>query len=206
MLSYLRTCMTLDPPKYLLDSAMCYAKLKIIMQNTSTETCLNKLCKTRNVRAVYKKLRLTFLGMGFNQHHAGQLEEELRALKYKGEYKHSNFQMYTSQHEKIYQQMQSLKTDSYAGINFGIRVRYFLGGIEEPSLETALQICKSQDSYSVDFQACISYLTTMVQKTLTARQVNVAATATKADSIKLKKRDSTYWCNWRKYLPTISWK
>ncbi len=28
----------LQSPKYLLDSAMCYAKLKIIMQNTPAET------------------------------------------------------------------------------------------------------------------------------------------------------------------------
>ncbi len=87
--------------------------------------------------------------------------------------------------------MQNLKTKGYAGIEFGTFVRYFLGGIEEPSLKTAVQICESQDHYSVDFQACTSYLTAMVQKSLATEQVNVAATATEVDGVKLKNRDGT---------------
>ncbi len=38
-------------PKYLLDSATCYAELKTIMQNTSTETCINKFSKTCETQA-----------------------------------------------------------------------------------------------------------------------------------------------------------
>ncbi len=72
----------LRSPEYLLDSAMCYAELKIITQNTPAETCINKFCKTRDVLAVCKKFRLTFLGPGFTQHCTGQLEEELCSLKY----------------------------------------------------------------------------------------------------------------------------
>ncbi len=165
---------------------MCYTKLKIIMQDTSAETCTDKFCKTCNFCAVYKKLRLMCLGPGFTQHHAGQLKDELRSLKYKGEYKNNNFQTCIAQHERIYQQMQNLKTEGHAGINFGTSLRYFLGGIEEPSLKTAIQICESQDHISIDFQACASYLTTMVQKNPAAKQVNVAATATKVDGVKIK--------------------
>ncbi len=80
--------------EYLLDSAMCYAELKIITQNTPAETCINEFRKTRNFCAAYLKLKLTFLGPGFTQRLAGQLEEELRALTYKGEYKSTNFQTY----------------------------------------------------------------------------------------------------------------
>ena len=177
--------------EYLLDSAMCYAELKIITQNTPAETCINEFRKTRDFRAAYLKLKLTFLGPGFTQRRAGQLEEELRTLKYKGEYKGNNFQTYIARHEKIYQQMQNLKAEGYAGIYFGTRVRYFLGGIEEPSLKTAVQICESQDHYSVDFQACASYLTTMVQKTPAAKRVTVAATASEVEGVKLKNRDGT---------------
>ena len=159
----------LRSPEYLLDSAMCYAELKLITQNTPAGTCINEFRKTRDFRAAYLKLKLTFLGPGFTQQRAGHLKEELQSLKYKGEFKTSNFQTYIAKHEKIYQQMQNLKDDGYAGIDFGTRVRYFLGGIEEPSLKTAVQICESQDHYSVDFQACASYLTTMVQKTPVAK-------------------------------------
>ncbi len=34
--------------KYLLDSFMCYTKLKVIVQHTPAETCINDFCKTRN--------------------------------------------------------------------------------------------------------------------------------------------------------------
>ncbi len=33
-------------PTYLLDSSMCYAELKLIVQNTPAKTCINKFCKT----------------------------------------------------------------------------------------------------------------------------------------------------------------
>ena len=181
----------LRSPEYLLDSAMCYAELKIITQNTPAETCINEFCKTRDFHAAYLKLKLTFLGPGFTQQRAGQLEDELRSLKYKGEYESNNFQTYIARHEKIFQQMQNLTADGYAGIDPGTRVRYFLGGIGEPSLKTAVQICKSQDQYSVDFQACASYLTTMVQTTPAVKRVTVAATATEVDGVKLRNRDGT---------------
>jgi len=109
----------LQSPEYLLDSAMCYAELKIITQNTPAETCINEFRKTCYFRAAYLKLKLTFLGPGFTQQRARQLEDELRTLKYKGEYKSNYFQLYIAQHEKIYQQMENLKADGYAGINFG---------------------------------------------------------------------------------------
>ncbi len=44
---------------------MIYAELKIITQDTSAETCIDKFWKTRDIRAAYWKLRLTFLGSGF---------------------------------------------------------------------------------------------------------------------------------------------
>ncbi len=67
----------LRSPKYLLNSAKYHAELKIIMQNTSAETCINEFCKTCNFFFAYKKLRLTSLGQGFTQCHAGQLNDGL---------------------------------------------------------------------------------------------------------------------------------
>ncbi len=87
--------------------------------------------------------------------------------------------------------MENLTNDGYAGIDPGTHVHYFLGGIEEPSLKTAVQICKSQDQYSISFQNCASYLTTRVQWTLAKRQVNVAAAATKVAGVKLTNKDGT---------------
>ncbi len=93
-----------------------------------------------------------------------------------------------------YQQMENLKNDSYAVINPGTCVPYFLGGIDIPSLKTAVQICESQDNYSVIFQNCSLYLITMGQWTLAAKQVNVASTPTKVDGIMLKTKDGTDQC------------
>ncbi len=76
--------------------------------------------------------------------------------------------MYVAHHENSFQQMQNLKNDCYAGIYLVTCVRYFLGGIDKPLFKTAVQICKSQDQYSVSFQNCALYLTTMIQQTLAA--------------------------------------
>ncbi len=65
----------------------------------------------------------------------------------------------------IYLQMQNLKNNGYSGIDTGTRVHYFLGGVDEPSLKSAVQIWESQDCFSVSVQSCLSYLMTMVQRT-----------------------------------------
>ncbi len=148
---------------------MCYAELKLIVEKTLAEICINEFCKTRDVYAAFKKLQTMFLGPGFSQRCTGQLEEDFHNLKYKGKYKQSNFQSYVACHEKIYQQMQNLKNDGYAGINPGTCEHYFLEGIDEPSLKTAVQMCESQDLYSTDIQACASYLAAMVQQTPAAK-------------------------------------
>ncbi len=51
-------------PKYVLDLAMCYAKLKIIVEKTPAMTCINKFCKTREVCTAFKKHRILFLDWG----------------------------------------------------------------------------------------------------------------------------------------------
>ncbi len=45
----------------------------------------------------------------------------------KGKYKQNIFRTYVDKHKKIYQQMQNLKNNGYAGINPGTCVQYFLG-------------------------------------------------------------------------------
>ncbi len=115
-------------PKFIIDSAMSYADLRIIVEKTPAEIFIKKFHKTGNICTAFNKLQLTFLGPGFTQHHAGQLEEEIRSLKYKGEFKYNNFQMYVAGHKKIFQQLQNLNNDGYAGISPCTYVHYFLGG------------------------------------------------------------------------------
>ncbi len=91
--------------EYVVDSAMCYVELKLIVKKTPAKTCINKFCKTHDVHEAFTKLQTIFLGQGFTQRQAGQLEEELHALKYRGEHMHNNFQMYIACHKKIYQQI-----------------------------------------------------------------------------------------------------
>ncbi len=95
---------------------------------------------------------------------------------------------------KIYQQIENIKNDCYAGIDPGTCMCFFLQGIDNPSLITAVQIFESQDHYSISFQNCALYLTTMVQRTLATKQANVTATATEVDGIKLKNKNGTDWC------------
>ncbi len=70
-------------PEFLLDLAMCYAKLKFIVYHTPAKTCINKFHKTHNVHTVFRHLQFTFHGPGFTQRHAGQLKDKLLSLKYK---------------------------------------------------------------------------------------------------------------------------
>ncbi len=67
-------------PEYAVDSAMCCTKLKPFVEKTPAETCINKFCKTCNVCVAFKKLQTTFLGPGFTQLLAGQLEDKLAPL------------------------------------------------------------------------------------------------------------------------------
>ncbi len=39
----------LRTPKYAIDSAMCYVKLKLIVEKTPAETCIDEFCKTCDV-------------------------------------------------------------------------------------------------------------------------------------------------------------
>ncbi len=96
--------------------------------------------------------------------------------------------MYIADCKKIFQQIENLKTDGYAGINIGTRACNFLG-VEESSLKTAIQIYKSKASYSIDFHAFTYYLTSMVQKTPVAKKMHIAITATEVDGLKLENWD-----------------
>ncbi len=50
-------------PKHVLDLAMCYGELKIIVDKTPAKTCINRFCKTHNICPTYRKLQYTFLGL-----------------------------------------------------------------------------------------------------------------------------------------------
>ncbi len=150
--------------------------------------------KTCDVHTTFKKFQYTYLGLCFTQCCTGQLEEELFSLKYKGGFKTNNFQMYVAHLKKIFQQMENLKTVGYAGIDAGTNICYFLRGIDKPFLKTPVQICKSQDFYSVDFHACTSYLTKMVQKSLAEKQVHIVVTESEIEGVKLKNRNVTDQC------------
>ncbi len=102
--------------------------------------------------------------------------------------------MYIACHNKTFQQMDNLKNNGYAGIDISTHVHYFLRGIDKPSVKTAEQICKSQDSYSINFHACTSYLMVIVHKSPAAKQVNIAATNAEVNGLKHKNRDVTDQC------------
>ncbi len=70
-------------------------------------------------------------------------------------------------------------------------MHYFLGEIDKPSLITAFWICEFQDSYSINFHAYTANLTTMVQTSLAAKQVHIAAAASEVDCIKHENRNGT---------------
>ncbi len=73
--------------KFVVDFAMCYEELWIIVEKTPAETCINKFHRTCSICDALKRLQLTFLGPSFTQLCTGKLKEELCSLKYKGEFR-----------------------------------------------------------------------------------------------------------------------
>ncbi len=63
----LKDLFDLGSPEYVVDSVMCYTKLKLIVKKTPAETCINEFSKSCNVHAAFKKLQVMFLGPGFTQ-------------------------------------------------------------------------------------------------------------------------------------------
>ncbi len=84
--------------------------------------------------------------------------------------------------------------DGYAGIDISAHVWLFLSGVIVASLKISVLICESQFSYSTDFHACAFYLILMVQKTPSAKQVNIVAAATENIGIKHYNRAGTDQC------------
>ncbi len=58
-------------PEYAVDSAMCFVELKLIIEKTPAESCINE---THDVCATFKKLQLSFLGPVFTQRYPANLK------------------------------------------------------------------------------------------------------------------------------------
>lgn len=63
----LRELSDLNFPGYVLDLAMCYTKLKIIVANTPVATFIKEYCKTHDFCAAFRRLQTPFLGPSFSQ-------------------------------------------------------------------------------------------------------------------------------------------
>ncbi len=125
---------------------------------------------------------------------ARQLDDEIRSLKYKEEYSTATSRPTLPDMRRSTIRYWPWRPTDMLVLTAGHVCVTSFGGIKEPSLKTAVLICESLDCYSVDFQACTSYLTSMVQKALATKWVNVAATVTEDDGVKLKNQDGTDQC------------
>ncbi len=95
----------------------------------TAETWINKFDKTSNICAAFKKVEYMFLGPNFTKKHAEKFEHKLHSLKYKRKYSKP-----IACHKNISQQIQNLNANSYAGIDIGTNMCFFLSGIDELSL------------------------------------------------------------------------
>ncbi len=162
-------------PEYVLDSANCYAELKVIVTRTPTKTCMNEFHKTCNVCAAFKKLKFTFIGPSFTQQCTVQFEDKCVPSSIRDNPRP------TAPRPMLSTMRRSIS-------------KCFLNMTDKSSLKIAVQIYESQFHYSNDFYACASYLTSMVQKTPVAKRVHIAAAVAEADGIKLKNLDGTDQC------------
>ncbi len=141
-------------PKYVLDSALCYAKLKVIGEKPPLRPASRTSARPAMSAQHIRNFSILFLAWFIPN---VVPDSSKRSFAYSKVRENSNFQTYISCHEKIFQQMENIQNNGYAGIDAGTQMRYFLWGIDKPSLKTAVQICKSKDTYSI-FTSTIALL------------------------------------------------
>ncbi len=81
----------LPSPKYLLDSALCYAKLKVIVHHTPAETCINEFHKTHNASERNFRIHSLDLVSPRGTEESSKMSCILSSTKGDWEFKNSNF-------------------------------------------------------------------------------------------------------------------
>ena len=108
---------------------------------------------------------------------AGEAEQVLASVQYKGETRQWNFEKYTLMHLRQHLILKALVIHGYTGIDAGSKVHYLLNGIRCPSLDVVRTRIMSDEDLRQDFARCVTLFKDFVKQSaqVTHAQLGIVA-------------------------------
>jgi hypothetical protein len=160
---------TLGPfaSSFLIDRAEVWEKLAEILLPHDAFRVIKAVKKTRNERLAYQLLFRHYLGPNNVGNMAGEAEQVLASVQYKGETRQWNFEKYALMHLRQHLILEALVIHGYTGIDAGSTVRYLLNGIRCAALDAVWTRIMSDEDLRQDFACCVTLFKDCLRRSCT---------------------------------------
>jgi hypothetical protein len=132
-------------PSYRADNAtLC----RLLKKMTTETAAYEYICQQQtNGRLAWMLLMDTYLGKQHTQLQAAKYEKKLASATYRGESARFTFQKYWDIHTQAHTRLDGLTTHGYHGMDEGTKIRYFIDGIQDPKLNSVIEIVRGNESF-----------------------------------------------------------
>jgi len=193
---------TLGPfaSSFLVDRAEVWEKLAEILLPHDAFTVIKAAKKTRNSRLAYQLLFRHYLGPNNVGNIAGEVEQVLASVQYKGETRQWNFEKYALMHLRQHLILEALVIHGYTRIDTGSKVRYLLNGIRCAALKAVRTRIMSDEDLCQDFARCITLFKDFMKQSVqvACAQLGITAMTVMPGDGQAKGKDRWYlideWC------------
>jgi hypothetical protein len=196
---------TLGPfaSSFLVDRAEVWEKLAEILLPHDAFKVIKAVKKTRNGRLVDQLLFRHYLGPNNVGNMAGEAEQMLALVQYKGEMRHWNFEKYALMHLRQHLILEALVIHGYTGIDAGSKVRYLLNGIWCAELDAVRTRIMSDKDLHQDFARCVTLFKDFVKQSaqVARAQLGIAAMTVTPGGGQAKGEDRWYSIDEWRALP-----
>jgi hypothetical protein len=187
---------TLGPfaSSFFVDRAEVWEKLAEILLPHDAFTVIKAAKKTRNGRLAFQLLFRHYLGPNNVGNMAGEAEQMLASVQYKGKTHQWNFEKYALTHLRQHLILEALVVHGYTGINAGSKVRYLLNGIKCLALDAVRTRIMSDEDLRQDFARCVTLFKDFVKQSaqLAHTQLGIAAMTMTPGGGQAKGKDRWY--------------
>jgi hypothetical protein len=195
---------TLGPfaSSFLVDRAEAevWEKIAEILLPHDAFTVIKAAKKTRNGRLAYQLLFRHYLGPNNIGNMAGEAEQVLASIEYKGETRQWIFEKFALTHLRQHLILEALVVHGYTGIDAGSKVRYLLNGIKCAALDAVRTRIMSDEDLHQDFTRCLTLFKDFMKQSaqLAHAQLGIAAMTMTPGGGQAKGEDRWYsieeWC------------
>jgi hypothetical protein len=196
---------TLGPfaSSFLVDRAEVWEKLAEILLLFDAVTVIKAAKKTRNGRLAYQLLFRHYLGPNNVSNMAGEAEQVLALVQYKGEMRQWNFEKYALTHLPQHLILKALVIHGYTGIDADSKVRYLLNGIKCAALDAVRTRIMSDEDLRQDFACCVTLFKDFVKQSaqVAHAQLGIVAMAVMLGGGQAKGEDRWYSIDEWRALP-----